>query len=930
MACTYYLAARLALLLAIPPGYATAVWPAAGLALGGTLLFGYRVWPGILLGSFLANVWTSLDTTSAVSILKSVALAASIGAGASLQAMAGAWLVRRFVGWSTTLVLEEKVLKFLALGGPVSCMVNATVAVTSLWTAGAIQWSSYPFHWFTWWVGDTIGALIFAPLVLIWLAPTRPIGLRRQLSVSLPLALAFGMVVAVFVYTSALEQRRLKLEFDRSTDNLAQTLGRTFDGYLDALGSVESLLASSPEIDRRGFARFAEQLAARHPGIHAVSWHPRVTDAERSAVEAAGRRDGPKNFQFTERDAERKLIRAADRAEYFPAYFVEPLKRNRAALGFDSGSISSRLQSMNRARDTGQPAATGRITITQDPGRQAGVMVFTPLYQPGSLPATVAERRQDIRGFAAALYRIGDMMETVSTEARREGIEIRLFDEAAPESQRLAYDSSARAPSATNSTAASEPRKSPLALARTVSYAMAGRPWVLEFTPAPEYFARYRSWLAWGVQAGGLLCTGLLGALLLVVTGRTVRTEVLVTERTAELRQANQDLRHQVAERERAEGELRKTQDGLERRVLERTDELARTNTALQTEIHTHEQTEQALRVKQRELVEFIENAAVGMRRVLADGTILWANQFELEMLGYARAEYVGHHIEEFFQDPRTAQEIFLRLNRGEALHDFETQLRCKDGSIKHVLINSNVLWKGGQCLDARFFTRDITERKRAEAQITASLKEKEALLKEIHHRVKNNLQVISSLLRMQAGAMQDPHARELFQESQDRVKTMALIHERLCQSQNLAGIEFDHHLRDLASMVFRSYSTRSGAITLNVQAESAFLAIETAVPVSIMVNEMVSNCLKHAFPDGRSGAVSIQFRRDDQQRFHLVVRDNGVGLPGDFASLSTSSLGLSLVNILTEQLGGELACRTGNGTEFELTFRGQTHIGRS
>ena len=165
MAAAYYVVGRLGLLLAIPPGYATAVWPASGIALAGTLLFGYRVWPGILLGSFLINLRTSLDTTSTASILNTTALAASIGMGASLQAILGAFLIRRFTQYPTAFVGARDIIKFLLLGGPVSCLVNATWAVTSLLLGGVIQPVDYLFHWWTWWVGDAIGVITFTPLI---------------------------------------------------------------------------------------------------------------------------------------------------------------------------------------------------------------------------------------------------------------------------------------------------------------------------------------------------------------------------------------------------------------------------------------------------------------------------------------------------------------------------------------------------------------------------------------------------------------------------------------------------------------------------------------------------------------------------------------------------------------------------------------------
>jgi integral membrane sensor domain MASE1 len=253
VAAAYYAVGRLGLLLAIPPGYATAVWPASGIALAGTLLFGYRVWPAILFGSFLINLQTSLDSTSTASILNTTALAASIGMGASLQAIVGAFLIRRFTQYPTVFVAARDIIKFLLLGGPVSCLVNATWAVTSLLLAGVIHPVDYFFHWWTWWVGDSIGVITFSPLILIWAAEPAVFSQARQ--VSLPLCLAFILVVIFFIYTNAWEQDRIKLEFKRRTD---------------VLHSVENLYASSVPLNRQQFKTFVSRWFALHPGIRAV------------------------------------------------------------------------------------------------------------------------------------------------------------------------------------------------------------------------------------------------------------------------------------------------------------------------------------------------------------------------------------------------------------------------------------------------------------------------------------------------------------------------------------------------------------------------------------------------------------------------------------------------------------------------------------
>ena len=352
LAAAYYVAGALGLLLAIPPGYATPVWPASGIALAGILLFGYRVWPGILLGSFLINLRTSLDTTSSASILNSTVLAASIGMGASLQAIVGAFLIRGFTQYPTALIEARDIIKFLLLGGPLSSIVSATWGVTSLLLGGVIHPFDYRFHWWTWWVGDAIGVITFTPLILIWAAKPAVFSQGRQ--VSLPLCLAFTLVVTFFIYTNAWEQDRIDLEFKRRTDQLAQQLQENLDNYIDVLYSVENLYASSVPINRQQFKTFVSRWFSRHPGIRAVSWSPTILDWEREKYEQAAREDGLSNYQITERSPQGQLVRAAQRAEYIPVYYSESVRGIGRALGFDQASDPSRREALNRAARYGE------------------------------------------------------------------------------------------------------------------------------------------------------------------------------------------------------------------------------------------------------------------------------------------------------------------------------------------------------------------------------------------------------------------------------------------------------------------------------------------------------------------------------------------------------------------------------------------------
>jgi PAS domain S-box-containing protein len=212
-------------------------------------------------------------------------------------------------------------------------------------------------------------------------------------------------------------------------------------------------------------------------------------------------------------------------------------------------------------------------------------------------------------------------------------------------------------------------------------------------------------------------------------------------------------------------------------------------------------------------------------------------------------------------------------------------------------------------------------EHYRAERELRAALREKEVLLQEIHHRVKNNLQVVASLLDMQAEAVADPRVRAAFEDSQARLHAMALIHEQLYQGASLAQLNAADYLRRLSTRLFETYRRPDGRITLELDVEEIALEINVAIPCGLMLNELLSNALKHAFPGGRPGAVAITLRQAPPGTCVLTVRDTGVGLPEGLDIRQTDSLGLQLVSLLITQLEGTLTLERGGGTTFKLTF---------
>ncbi len=255
-------------------------------------------------------------------------------------------------------------------------------------------------------------------------------------------------------------------------------------------------------------------------------------------------------------------------------------------------------------------------------------------------------------------------------------------------------------------------------------------------------------------------------------------------------------------------------------------------------------------------------------------------------------------------------QELAERVRAEEELKSYRDHLEelVKDRTAELEAVNERLL-------------QEIADRTQAEERLKASLQEKEVLLREIHHRVKNNLQVVSSLLYLQTRGIQDPQFLEKLQESQNRVKSMALVHESLYQSKDLVRIDFAEYIHSLTRHLFQSYGDHSPTIALSINIDEVSLGVDAAIPCGLIVNELVSNALKHAFPSGQTGEVRVDLYSEAEDRLTLVVSDNGVGFPPDVDIHNTQSLGLQLVNGLVKQLNGAMQLYHNGGTQVRITF---------
>ncbi|HMK53903.1 MAG TPA: PAS domain S-box protein [Methanobacteriaceae archaeon] len=277
---------------------------------------------------------------------------------------------------------------------------------------------------------------------------------------------------------------------------------------------------------------------------------------------------------------------------------------------------------------------------------------------------------------------------------------------------------------------------------------------------------------------------------------------------------------------------------------------------------------------------------------------------------------------------PDDTQFIAAGMKRSLDVHEstfgteFEHRIIRRDGETRYVAIHIRII-PATESQSAYIYgtVQDITERKIAEEKLKESLKEKEMLLKEIHHRVKNNLMVISSLLNLQSQYIKDKEALDIFKESQNRARSMALIHERLYRSTDLKRINFGDYIRTLANDLFHTYLQDHDRVKLNMNVENVMVDINTTVPLGLTVNELITNSMKHAFIDGSKGKINIDFHKEGDE-FILIVSDTGVGFPADLDFRNTKSLGLQLVNSLVGQIDGEIELDRSQGTEFKITFK--------
>jgi PAS domain S-box-containing protein len=315
-----------------------------------------------------------------------------------------------------------------------------------------------------------------------------------------------------------------------------------------------------------------------------------------------------------------------------------------------------------------------------------------------------------------------------------------------------------------------------------------------------------------------------------------------------------------------------------------------------------------------------VDRASLGIIWAEADGTIVYLNDLARTNFGLMSDSTAGRKFWDIISsvDADTWRRLWNEV-KGAGVTVTEAVLGQPGPAERKLEMTLNYVEYQGRAL-AISFVRDVTEQKRAQEQLLLSLKEKEIMLREIHHRVKNNLQIVSSLLSLQAPTLKDPRAIDLFRDSQNRIRSMSLVHENLYQLENLAKVDFKEYLRNVTADLVRMYNVPG--VAASVEADNVHLEIDTAIPVGLIVNELLSNALKHAFKGRSGGSVEVILRKSVDSVVELTIADDGVGLPEGFDLQSVDSMGMHLIDGLARQIDGTLSVERDRGSRFVLSFK--------
>ncbi|WP_339913642.1 CHASE domain-containing protein [uncultured Brevundimonas sp.] len=512
LAVLYVLTGKLGLMLAVPPGYATIIWPASGIAIGMLLVHGSRLWAGVLIGSFLLNLYNSHGFTveGGFDVVKTIA-ALGIAAGSTLQAVVGRWLVARHIALPLKLKRSRDLFNLFTLSGPIACLIAATVGVGTLMVMGIVAPAAAAGNWLTWWMGDVLGVLIFMPLALV--APGnphpprwrgRPLARLSGLTL-LMLIVPLGLTFYAWKITSENAYERAQTEFTALAAENEEALRFRMASYDYALLGAAAFYQGNVFFSRADWRSYVETIDIRKqfPGINGIGVIVPVRPENRDAFLAGIRADGLPQFD---------IHPAAPGRPLNVITHIEPVEINGPAVGLNTGFEDNRLEAANISRATASTAITNKIILVQDHEQTPGFLMMRPVYKAGLPLATAAQRDQNLKAWIYAPFIARNLL-TDLTRSQGETLHFMLYDGESGAAKDLIFDS------ASSRQAAGVP-----AFRVEKTFAIMHQTWHGVWTSTPAFEKVHRSDQPLMVLVGGLLFTGLFGMFVILGSVRTTAT----------------------------------------------------------------------------------------------------------------------------------------------------------------------------------------------------------------------------------------------------------------------------------------------------------------------------------------------------------------------------------------------------------------------
>ena len=503
----YAITGKLGLMLALPPGYASAIFPPAGIAVAAVFVAGRRFLPAIFLGSLILNVWVGYSESHHIGIT-SVEVALVIAAASTLQAfLGGSWLKRK-IGYPTSLDTPVDVVTFF-ISAPAICLVSASISVGSLFALGLIGKPLFFSSWASWWIGDSLGLIVMFPLALVAIGKPSHIWKKRFTSVALPMVITFALLVLIFVVVSRWERKESLVEFDALSNQLSEQLRIRFESQEAVLKQISTLFnyRANDTVARQDFHHFVSTTLHEYPMIYAIEWAPKVNSYERNSFVDQQERDFA-NFEIKQFNLNKEPVTAPEKNIYFPITYIEPLNElTQAILGFDLTSLPDRKQTIQTAINEKKVVATPPTQLIIKKGTELGLLLMYP----------VQSKKQ--HGILSTILRADSFFGELFMPVKQ-SVEVRLID---IQTGKFLYNGFSE-----NNLEALYIRE----------FKFGNREYRLETAPTALYHQQHRGWQSWNMLAIGLFGTGLMGALLLMGTGYTARIENLVKQKTEELEES--------------------------------------------------------------------------------------------------------------------------------------------------------------------------------------------------------------------------------------------------------------------------------------------------------------------------------------------------------------------------------------------------------